>query len=117
MSKSIDVRRGEETKQINLCFLHIGGGCAHVFCRASGLGGEVVKWREGMFHDERLFHKYGLVLGLHCSSAAFRRRREEGERLFSKRHRLDLVRSGGGFPILANPTMMDGTKFVRMTCL
>lgn len=75
----------------------------------------MVKWREGMFHDERPFHKYGLVPGLHCSSAAFRRRREERERLFSERHRLDLVRSGGGFLILANHHGMDGTKFVRIT--
>lgn len=108
MSKSIDVRRGEETKQINLCFLHMVVAVLTFFCRASDLGGEVVKWREGMFHDERLFHKYGLVLGLHCSSAALRRRREERERLFSERHRLDLVRSGGGFPILANPTIWMG---------
>lgn len=44
------------------------------FCRASGVGGEVVKWREGMFHDESRFTR------LHCSPAAFRQRREERER-------------------------------------
>lgn len=72
------------------------------------MGVEVATWREGMFHDERPFQKYGLVLGLHCSSAAFRRRREERERWFSERHRLDLVGSGGGFPILANSTKWMG---------
>lgn len=44
------------------------------YSRASdvGVGVEVAKWREGMFHDERSFQKYGLLLGLHYSSAAFR---------------------------------------------
>lgn len=71
------------------------------------MGMEKVKWREGMFHDERSFQKYRLVLALHCSSAAFRRRREERERWFFEWHRLDLERSDGGFPILANLHEMD----------
>lgn len=105
----------ERKRNISICFLKMVVAVPTFLQSLSGLGGELVKWREGMFHDERLFHRYGLFLGPHFSSAAFRRRREEGERLFSKRHRLDLVRSGGGFPNLGEPHDMDGTKIVRMT--
>lgn len=59
MSKSIDVRRREETKQINLCFLHMVVAVPTIFAEPLVWVEEVVKWREGMFHDERSFHKYG----------------------------------------------------------
>lgn len=112
-SKSIDVRRGEETKQIILCFLEHGGGCAHVLAEPLMW---VERWSSGgkACFMTKVVSQVWLWFLVHCSSAAFRQRREERERWFSERHRLDLVRSDGGLPILAKPHDMDGFKFVRM---
>lgn len=104
MSKSIDVRRGEETKQINLCFLHMVVAVPTFFAEPLvwverwSSGGKVCFMTKGRFTSMAWF--LGCIVLRPLSAGGGR-----NARLFSERHRSDLVRSGGGFPILANPTI------------